>query len=106
MVPKSIDRDIRCVTQEQCRIRHTRSKWVLGIVIALLSLFMATFGLAVRAGFDATESATRNRSMIDQMNARGDERDKRFEQLLIRVEADLATQRKMIEDLWRQDHGS
>lgn len=105
-------KDTTPVTVNECERKHRITKWMLGFLLFLMSVFVGTTVWSVRAGYWAAEQANETRHAGDVRAERVEGSLKtiqvRLDQIRFRQAestAELKEQRKMIEDVWRRNGG-
>jgi len=94
------------VTTEVCRERHAMTKWVLGVLVTLSSVFLAGAVYAVSIAGDASEEARTTTTTLKAHVAAQQEMERHLKQRLDEIRADVHDNRVLLQEILRNGRSS
>jgi hypothetical protein len=101
-VIKDKDRQPTFVTDRACRDRHSTTKWILGVLVALVGVFLAAVLYAVSAANDAVQRANEVSTTLESHVAVQAQTERHLFERLDEIRSDVRENRALLQQLLRQ----
>ena len=96
------DRQPTFVTDRACHDRHSTTKWILGVLVALVGVFLAAALYAASAANDAVQRTNDVSTMLESHMAVQAQTERYLMERLEEIRSDVRENRALLQQLLRQ----
>lgn len=91
------------VTADMCQDRHGATKWILGVLLGLVAVFLTGAIYAITCANNAIEKANRVSATVETHVATQAEMERHVVQRLEEIKGDVREQRVMLQELLKNN---
>jgi len=93
------------VTAQICQDRHSATKWILGVLVALVAVFLTGAVYAINAANEAAHRAGAAATTLESHMATQEETEQHLKQRLDEIRDDVRENRALLQEILRNGRG-